>query len=174
MARSPVSPGGSRSRTRHVSFEEERLRAKLLRLTAEEPEIVRDIASAKAKWCGGLKSAHEEVIERRRTCARQSESKASETTLHWGVLLAIVLTIAGVTCHNSCSKGANLQASTVPPSSVSRTRRKSKRNEKVPPRGLGGALAPFVPKIETRPMARIAPCGIGEADITKSLPLDRP
>ena len=106
MARSPVSPGGTRS-------EEERLRAKLLRLTAEEPEIVRDIASAKAEWCGGLKSAHEEVIERRRACARQSESKASETTLHWGVLLAIVLTVAGVTCHNSCSKGANLQASAV-------------------------------------------------------------
>ena len=50
MARSPVSPGGSRSGTRHVSFEEERLRAKLLRLTAEEPEIMRDIVSAKAKW----------------------------------------------------------------------------------------------------------------------------
>jgi hypothetical protein len=44
-----------------------------------------------------------------------------------------------------------------PPSSVSRTRRKSKRNEKVPPRGLGG-LAPFFLKTEIRPMARIAPC----------------
>ena len=50
MARSPVSPEGPRSGTRHVSFEEEGLRAKLLRLTVEEPEIMRDIVSAEAKW----------------------------------------------------------------------------------------------------------------------------
>ena len=113
MARSPVSPGGSRSGTRHVSFEEERLRAKLLRLTAEEPEIMRDIASAKAKWYEGLKSAREEVTERRRACAGQSESKASATTLHCGIVLAVVLTIAGMTYHNGHSKCATLQPSAV-------------------------------------------------------------
>jgi hypothetical protein len=43
----------------------------------------------------------------------RGEESIRETTLHWGVPLAIVLTIAGVTYHNSCSKGDNLQASAV-------------------------------------------------------------
>ena len=108
MARSPVSPGGPRSGTRHVAFEEERLRAKLLRLTVEEPEIMRDIVSAKAKWRKELKSVRAEVTERRRACAGQSESKASATTLHCGIVLAVVLTIAGMTYPNGHSKGATL------------------------------------------------------------------
>ena len=39
--------------------------------------------------------------------------KAFAKMMICGILLAIVLTIAGVTYHNSCSKGANLQASAV-------------------------------------------------------------
>ncbi len=72
MARSPVSPGGSRSRTRHASLVEE--------LSVEEPEIMRDIVSAEAKWRKELKSVRAEVAERRRALARQSESRTSATT----------------------------------------------------------------------------------------------
>jgi hypothetical protein len=54
-----------------------------------------------------------------------------------------------------------------PPSyPASRTRRKSKRNEKVSPRGLGGGGGGSR-RVFCR-MARIAPCGFGEADITTS------
>ena len=96
MVHSPSILEGSKSETR-----EERLRAKLLKLSVEEPEIMRDTDAAAAKWSGKLRSARADFLlqaaERRKMLARQSDSKTSATTLHCGIVLAIVLIIAGVT-----------------------------------------------------------------------------
>ena len=78
---------------------------------------MRDIDAAAAKWSERLRSARADFLlqaaERRKTPARQSELKTSATTLHYGIVLAIVLIIAGVTYHISHSKDTNLQASPV-------------------------------------------------------------
>ena len=112
MVHSPSIPEGSKSETR-----EERLRAKLLKLSVEEPEIMRDTDAAAAKWSERVRSARADFLlqaaERRKTPARQSELKTSATTLHYGIVLAIVLIITGVTYHISHSKDTNLQASPV-------------------------------------------------------------
>ena len=112
MVHSPSIPEGSKSETR-----EERLRAKLLKLSVEEPEIMRDTEAAAAKWSEKVRLARADFIlqaaERRKTLARQSEPKTPATTLHCGIVLAVVLIIAGVTFHISHSKNTSLQASPV-------------------------------------------------------------
>ena len=50
---------------------------------------------------------------RKETVERPPKSKASAKMLKRGMMLAVVLIIAGVTYHNSHSKGATLQASAV-------------------------------------------------------------
>ena len=50
---------------------------------------------------------------RKETAERPQKPKASAKMLKRGIMLAVVLIIAGVTYHNSHSKGATLQASAV-------------------------------------------------------------
>ena len=57
MVHSPSIPEGSKSETR-----EERLKAKLLKLSVEEPEIMRDIDAAEAKWRERLRSARADFL----------------------------------------------------------------------------------------------------------------
>ena len=68
MVHSPSIPEGSKSETR-----EEKLRAKLLKLSVEEPEIMRDIDAAEAKGRKRLRSARADFLlraaERRKTLA---------------------------------------------------------------------------------------------------------
>ena len=106
--------------TQESPRKEKALREKLQRELGAPPR--RKSTNDKSKGISGKNGDGEsrsrpEMSEKPRTARKETlappGSKAPAKMLKRGIVLAIVLTIAGVTYHNSYSKGATLQASAV-------------------------------------------------------------